>query len=108
MPDIYLIFYSFLIDRLTVLGTKYEIGAVIHTDFDDSLPFFGIIKKMYVLSSSIKRVYFKIDLLHTEEFCSDYRTYIVKKLIHPPSSCDTLKIIAVLFTTQFCKAVSCE
>ena len=68
---------------MTVLDTKYKTGAVIYTDFDDSLPLFGIIKKIYVLSSSIKRVYFKIDLLHTEEFCSDYRTYIVKKLIHP-------------------------
>jgi hypothetical protein len=56
---------------------------VVHLGFDDYLQVFGEIQKIYVLSSSIKRVHFKIGSLHTEEFSSDYRTYIVRRHIHP-------------------------
>ena len=66
---------------MVVLGTKYRIGAVIHTGFDEFFPLFRI-KKIYILSSSIRIVYFKMDPLHTQKFCTDYGTYIVKRLIH--------------------------
>lgn len=56
---------------------------MLHIGFDYFLPVFGVIQKIYVLSSSIKRVYFKVDSLHTEEFCSEYCTYVVSKHIHP-------------------------
>lgn len=68
---------------VTVIGTKYKVGAIIHIGNDDYLPLFGIIKAIYVLSSSMERVYFEVDCLHTQEFSSLYRTYVVQKLIHP-------------------------
>ena len=65
------------------MGTKYKIGSVIHAAFDDLLPVFGVVKAIYVLSPSIKQVYFNTEILHTEEFCEDYRTYIVRKMVNP-------------------------
>ena len=66
-----------------MLGTKYKVGAIIHIGSDEYLPLFGTISKIYVLSSSVGRVYFEVDCLHTLEFSSMYRTYVVKKIIHP-------------------------
>ena len=66
-----------------VLGTQYKIGAVVHVGFDNYLPIFGVIKSIFVLSSSVERVYFGTDILHTEQFCEEYRTYIVKSVVHP-------------------------
>ena len=68
---------------VNIMGTKYKIGSVIHATFDDLLPVFGVVKAIYVLSSSVKQVYFNTEILHTEEFCEDYRTYIVRKMVHP-------------------------
>lgn len=68
---------------VNILGTKYKIGALVHIGFDELLPVFAVVKSIYVLSSSIKRVYFNTEILHTHEFCVDYRTYIVRKFVHP-------------------------
>ena len=65
-----------------ILETQYELETVIIVGFDDYLPVFAIIKSIYVLSSSIERIYFGAEVLHTEEFCEEYRTYIVKNVVH--------------------------
>jgi hypothetical protein len=53
---------------VNILGTKYKIGAVIHVGFDELLPVFALVKAIYVLSSSIKRVYFSTEMLQREVF----------------------------------------
>ena len=68
---------------VNILGIKYKIGTVIHTGFKEALPIFGLVKAIYIVNSSIKRIYFCTETLHTEGFCEDYHTYIERKIIHP-------------------------
>jgi hypothetical protein len=76
-------FFPFRPSWVNILGTSYKIGAIIHVGFDEYLPVFAEIKSIFVFSSSIERVYFAAESLHTDKFCEEYRTYIVKTIVDP-------------------------
>lgn len=58
-------------------------GAVVHISFNDDIPIFGVVQKIFVLSSSVTQVYFQVEIMHTEEYSSIFRSYKVKKIVHP-------------------------
>lgn len=90
---------------MKILGTLYKIGAVIHVGFDVYLPVFALIKSIFVLSSSVERVYFAIEILHTEEFCEEYRSYVVKKVVHPELQLYPQRLLEYYLPLHFLKPV---
>lgn len=99
----YIIFYR--TSWVKILGTLYKIGAVIHVGFNNCLPVFALIKSIFVLSSSIERVYFAAEMLHTEEFSEEYRTYLVKRTVHPELQFYPQRLLQYFLPLHFLKPV---
>ena len=92
---------------VNILGTKYKIGALVHVGFNELLPLFGLVKTIYVLSSSDKRVYFQTEILHTEEFSEHYRSYIVRQVAPPEFQLIAQKQLTYFLPLHFLKPFGC-
>jgi len=62
-----------------VSGTKYKIGAVIHSGFDQLLPEFSVIKKIAVVNGELDRLYFILTRIDTMEYSKHYHSYKICK-----------------------------
>ena len=66
---------------MTVSGTKYKVGAVIHSGFNQLLPNFSVTKKIVVVDGKIERLYFILTELDTIGYCDHYHAYEICKPI---------------------------
>ena len=69
----------FRLSWVTRLGTKYKVGAVVHTGFLHFLPVFAIIKKIVVVDGELNSFFFILESLHTIEYHEHYHAYKVEK-----------------------------
>jgi hypothetical protein len=64
---------------VTVYGTKYKVGAVVHSGFFHLLPAFSIIKKIVVVNGDLKRLFCILASLNTIEFDEQYHSFKIRK-----------------------------
>jgi hypothetical protein len=91
-----------------VSGTKYKVGAIVHTGFHNLLPAFSIIKKIVVVNADLNRLYFVINSLNTTEFNEHYHSYEIKKpRVNSVNVCTQEEFISFL-PTHFTNPVNAE
>lgn len=64
---------------VTVYGTKYKVGVVVHSGFFHLLPLFSIIKKIAVVNCDLDRLFFILESLNTIEFHEHYHSFKIRK-----------------------------
>jgi hypothetical protein len=82
---------------VTVSGTKYKIGAVIHSGFHQLLPTFSVIKKIVVVNGELDKLYFILTRLDTIEYSEHYHSYkICKPFIDHITVCKQNEFVSFL------------
>lgn len=64
---------------VTVYGTKYKVGAIVHSGFFHLLPWFSITKKIAVVNCDLDRLFFILESLNTIEFNEHYHSFKIRK-----------------------------
>jgi len=91
-----------------VSGTKYKVGAVVHTGFHNLLPAFSIIKKIVVVNADLDRLYFVINSLNTTAFQEHFHSYEINKPRVDRVNVCTQEVFVSFLPTHFTNPVNAE
>ncbi|KAK3731628.1 hypothetical protein QZH41_015892 [Actinostola sp. cb2023] len=90
---------------VTVSGTKYKVGAVIHSGFIHLLPAFSVIKTIVVVNGELDRIVFVLTSLDTIEFNEHHHSFAISKPFVDNISIYTQQEFASFLPLHIAKAV---